>query len=106
MAIVITMANFGGAIASNIFRTQDAPRYLLGCVSINLYLHDYRLICLTVGIEIMFIVMGMLVIPIVVLMYMRLNARKDELERHVEETSGARDNIEVFDSEVKFRYTL
>ncbi|KIM57697.1 hypothetical protein SCLCIDRAFT_129929 [Scleroderma citrinum Foug A] len=89
MALVITMANFGGAIASNIFRTQDAPRYLLGF-----------------GIEIMFIVMGMLVIPVVVLMYMRLNARKDELERHVEETSGARGNIEVFDSEVKFRYTL
>ena len=104
MALVITMGNFGGAIASNIFRTQDVPRYILGCVSINSYLHDYNLICHTVGIEIMFIVMGMLVIPIVALAYMRLNARKDELERHVEETSG-RSCSEMFNEE-KFRYTL
>ena len=60
MALVITMGTLGGAIASNIFRAQDAPRYLLGCVSINPYLHEYRLIFITVGIEIMFIVMGML----------------------------------------------
>ncbi|KAL4071697.1 major facilitator superfamily domain-containing protein [Scleroderma yunnanense] len=71
MALVITMGNFGGAIASNIFRTQDAPRYLLGF-----------------GIEIMFTTMGMLIIPIVALTYKRLNARKDELERQKEETSG------------------
>jgi len=54
----------------------------------------------------MFIVMGMLVVPIVVLTYMRLNARKDELERRVEQTSGARGNSEVFNNEEKFRYTL
>ncbi|KAI6126508.1 MFS general substrate transporter [Pisolithus sp. B1] len=32
MAIVICMGNLGGAVASNIFRSQDAPRYLLGRV--------------------------------------------------------------------------
>ena len=104
MALVITMGTFGGAIASNIFRAQDAPRYLLGCVSINPYLYDYRLICLTVGIEIMFIVMGMLVIPIVVLAYVRLNTRKDELEIQME-TSGFRSRAEASNEE-KFRYTL
>lgn len=41
MALVITMGNFGGAIASNIFRTQDAPRYLLGCAWTNLHFHIY-----------------------------------------------------------------
>lgn len=30
MALHIGIGNFAGAIASNIFRTQDAPRYILG----------------------------------------------------------------------------
>ena len=30
MAAHIGIGNFAGAIASNIFRTQDAPRYVLG----------------------------------------------------------------------------
>ena len=30
MALQIGIGNFGGAIASNIYRTQDAPRYVLG----------------------------------------------------------------------------
>ncbi|KIM57699.1 hypothetical protein SCLCIDRAFT_28656 [Scleroderma citrinum Foug A] len=87
MALVITMGTFGGAIASNIFRAQDAPRYLLGF-----------------GIEIMFMVMGMLVIPIVALAYVRLNTRKDELEIQME-TSGFRSRAEASNEE-KFRYTL
>ena len=29
MALQIGIGNFGGAIASNIYRTQDAPRYVL-----------------------------------------------------------------------------
>ena len=38
MAMHIGIGNFGGAIASNIYRTQDAPRYILGreCFSIDL----------------------------------------------------------------------
>lgn len=30
MAVQIGIGNFSGAIASNIFRSQDAPRYILG----------------------------------------------------------------------------
>lgn len=30
MAVQIGIGNFGGAIASNIYRTQDAPRYVVG----------------------------------------------------------------------------
>jgi len=30
MALHIGIGNFSGAIASNIFRTKDAPRYVLG----------------------------------------------------------------------------
>ena len=31
MAVHIGIGNFSVVIASNIFRTQDAPRYLIGC---------------------------------------------------------------------------
>lgn len=85
MAIVICMGNLGGAIASNIFRSQDAPRYLLG-----------------LGIEIMFLAMGMIAVPIIALTYRRMNARKDTLERQVEVDAG-----EVLGAEKRsFRYTL
>lgn len=30
MALHIGIGNFAGAIASNVFRTQDAPRYIIG----------------------------------------------------------------------------
>jgi hypothetical protein len=35
MALHIGIGNFGGAIASNIFRTQDAPGYVLGRTSLE-----------------------------------------------------------------------
>lgn len=85
MAIVICMGNLGGAIASNIFRSQDAPRYLLG-----------------LGIEIMFLGMGMIAVPIIALTYRRMNARKDTFERQAEVDAG-----EVLGAEKRsFRYTL
>lgn len=36
MALHIGIGNFAGAIASNIYRTQDAPRYILGRMSQSL----------------------------------------------------------------------
>lgn len=33
MALHIGIGNFSGAIASNIYRSQDAPRYILGRTS-------------------------------------------------------------------------
>ncbi|KIJ14067.1 hypothetical protein PAXINDRAFT_79958 [Paxillus involutus ATCC 200175] len=61
IALQISAANLGGAAACNIFRSQDAPRYLLG--------H---------GLEIMFISIGLIAIPIIVLTYRRMN---DQLDR-------------------------
>ncbi|KIN94861.1 hypothetical protein M404DRAFT_17159 [Pisolithus tinctorius Marx 270] len=83
MALVICMGNLGGAIASNIFRSQDAPRYLLG-----------------LGIEIMFLAMGMIAVPIIALTYRRINARKDALQQQ-----GKMEGSEVLGKE-SFRYTL
>jgi len=61
IALQLGLANLGGAAACNIFRSQDAPRYLLG--------H---------GLEIMFISIGLIAIPIIVLTYRRMN---DQLDR-------------------------
>ncbi|KAH9017354.1 MFS general substrate transporter [Lactarius deliciosus] len=61
MALHIGIGNFSGAIASNVFRTQDAPRYILG--------H---------GIMLMFVGIGFVTIPIILLTYRRINRARDE----------------------------
>ena len=38
MALHIGIGNFSGAIASNIYRSQDAPRYILGRTSTTPYI--------------------------------------------------------------------
>ncbi|KAF8840161.1 MFS nicotinic acid transporter Tna1 [Paxillus ammoniavirescens] len=63
MALQLGVANLGGAAACNIFRSQDSPRYLLG--------H---------GLEIMFITIGLMAIPIIVFTYRRMNAQLDREE--------------------------
>jgi len=69
MALHIGVGNFSGAISSNVYRAQDAPRYLLG--------H---------GLELMFIGIGFVTIPIVVYLYRHINARRD---REVEEAKAS-----------------
>ncbi|KAG6331912.1 hypothetical protein ID866_7174 [Astraeus odoratus] len=89
MALVLTIGHFGGAIASNIFRAQDAPRYLLGY-----------------GLEIMFIGISMITIPIVAFTYYHLNAAKDALDRQMEEAVAEGHGDGVFKEKRNFRYTL
>ncbi|KIJ14037.1 hypothetical protein PAXINDRAFT_13153 [Paxillus involutus ATCC 200175] len=84
MALQISVGNLGGVIGSNILRTQDAPRYLLG--------H---------GLAIMFISIGLTTISIVVLVYKRLNARLDHDE--LLETQHAEPSLQEAPG---FRYTL
>ncbi|KAM5545391.1 hypothetical protein V8D89_001004 [Ganoderma adspersum] len=92
MALHIGIGNFGGAIASNIYRSQDAPRYILG--------H---------GIELMFVGIGFIVLPIVVLSYKRINARRDALMKEANE-NGTKFTPEELrrlgDRAPDFRYTL
>lgn len=68
MALHIGIGNFAGAIASNIYRSQDAPRYILG--------H---------GLELMFVGIGFISVPVTILLYMRINRQR---QRMLEERGG------------------
>lgn len=62
MALHIGIGNFSGAIASNVFRSQDAPRFIIG--------H---------GIMLMFVGIGFVSVPIVILLYIRINRERDRV---------------------------
>ncbi|KAI9068188.1 MFS general substrate transporter [Trametes sanguinea] len=61
---LVMFANTGGAIACNIYRVSDAPRYLRGHLA-----------------EIGFVSMGLLLMPVLFLAYTRENARRDGVQR-------------------------
>ncbi|KAJ3484973.1 hypothetical protein NLI96_g5276 [Meripilus lineatus] len=92
MALHIGIGNFAGAIASNIYRSQDAPRYVLG--------H---------GLELMFVGIGFITLPLTVLIYTRINAKRDRQQKEM-----AENGIRFTDDELRrmgdrapdFRYTL
>ncbi|KDQ51627.1 hypothetical protein JAAARDRAFT_139858 [Jaapia argillacea MUCL 33604] len=93
MALQIGIGNFSGAISSNVYRTQDEPRYIIG--------H---------AIELMFIGIGFICLPIAVLLYKRINAQRDRAEREAGESGKSRytdqELREMGDRAPDFRYTL
>ncbi|KAA1475242.1 MFS general substrate transporter, partial [Dentipellis sp. KUC8613] len=90
MAVHIGIGNFSGAIASNVFRSQDAPRYIIG--------H---------GIMLMFVGIGFISVPAAVLLYIRINRQRD---RVAAEGSGPKytdkELRELGDRAPDFRYIL
>ena len=114
MALHIGIGNFGGAIASNIYRSQDAPRYILGRAYLLSSFSVPESAALTVlratdGIELMFVGIGFIVLPIVVLSYKRINARRDAIMKEANE-NGTKFTPEELrrlgDRAPDFRYTL
>ncbi|KAF8884550.1 MFS general substrate transporter [Gymnopilus junonius] len=94
MAMQIGIGNFSGAIASNIYRSQDAPRFLVG--------H---------GCELMFVGIGFVTVPIAVLAYIHINnkrdaAQKEALERGETNKYTPQQLREMGDRAPDFRYTL
>nr|VWO98162.1 Fructose transporter 1 [Ganoderma boninense] len=84
--------NTGGLIASNMFRSQDAPRYITG--------H---------GAEMGFIGMGLVLVPIVMFAYTRANMNKDAKMREAEdrgEKYAPEELRKLGDRAPDFRYTL
>jgi len=95
MAVHIGIGNFAGAIASNIFRTQDAPRYILG--------H---------ALELMFIGIGLLTVPLTILIYTHINRKRDALLKEISAGGGmavrytTNEIREMGDKSPDFRYSL
>ncbi|KAH9914901.1 MFS general substrate transporter [Epithele typhae] len=92
MALHFGIGTLSGAVASNIYRTQDAPRYILG--------H---------GIALMFVGIGFIALPIAVVSYKRINARREAAMREADER-GVKYTPEELrrmgDRAPDFRYTL
>ncbi|KAG1740813.1 MFS general substrate transporter [Suillus paluster] len=94
MALQIGIGNFSGAISSVIYRSQDSPRFILG--------H---------AVELMFVGIGFIFLPIVVFLYKRINAQRDAAERIAMERG---EKVQYSDEELRelgdrapdFRYTL
>ncbi|TDL18250.1 MFS general substrate transporter [Rickenella mellea] len=91
MAVQIGIGNFSGAIASNIFRTKDAPRYILG--------H---------GLELMFVGIGFITVPLAIFLYTRINTQRDTAERNADTAIKytPEELREMGDRAPDFRYTL
>ncbi|KAG9310068.1 MFS general substrate transporter [Chiua virens] len=94
LSMQIGIGNFSGAIAANIYLSRDSPRYILG--------H---------GLEIMFVGIGIITLPILVFLYKRINDQRDEdLRQRVErgEKLGltVRELRDLGDRAPDFRYTL
>ncbi|KAF9234655.1 MFS general substrate transporter [Melanogaster broomeanus] len=94
MAFHIGIGNFSAAIASNIYRSQDSPRFILG--------H---------GLELMFVGIGLITVPVLVLLYNSVNQSRDEaerlrLERGEKLKLSVQDLRELGDRAPDFRYTL
>ncbi|KAJ8474822.1 hypothetical protein ONZ51_g6966 [Trametes cubensis] len=94
LAIQAISGQVGGIIASNIYRTQDEPRYITGHIA-----------------ELALVVMGLLVVPMAVAVYARTNSRRDAMQREASEKGSSQQYSpeelrKLADRAPDFRYTL
>ncbi|KAM5545341.1 hypothetical protein V8D89_000954, partial [Ganoderma adspersum] len=92
IACQVIFGNTGGAIAGIVFRSQDAPRYIRG--------H---------GVEIGFVSMGLLLMPVLLYLYTRANVRKEAKLRQLDESGekyAPEELRRMGDRAPDFRYTL
>ncbi|KAI0356822.1 MFS general substrate transporter [Trametes cingulata] len=92
LGVQLMFGNVGGAIASNIYRIQDAPRYVRG--------H---------AIEIGVGAAGLVIVPLTVLAYARINSRRNVRQGNDEASEEPHSDEEIRrlgDRAPDFRYTL
>ncbi|RDX52238.1 MFS general substrate transporter [Lentinus brumalis] len=92
IAMQLGFSSFGGIIASNIYRTQDAPRYILG--------H---------ALEMGFMAIALLLVPLTVVCYMRINRQRETIcgEEVEKDIRWAPEELRrLGDRAPDFRYTL
>ncbi|KAL7284829.1 hypothetical protein ACG7TL_002142 [Trametes sanguinea] len=89
MAVQAISGQVGGIIASNIYRTQDAPRYTTGHI-----------------VELAFIALGLVLVPVVVLVYTRINSRRVEGQEKAFGEGIPEDFRRMGDRAPEFRYTI
>ena len=87
MAIQIGVGNLGGAMASNFYRANDSPKYILG--------H---------ALEIAFICVGLVAVIVLRVNYKRINKKRDTMG--VDENLGNKEMSEMGDRAPTFRYVV
>lgn len=110
MAVHIGLGNFAVMIGVNIFRTQDAPRYIFARTSLHSYtpilgLTDVKLDTMSL----MFVGIGFISVFIAVAVYMHINAKRDALACNSENgvCGYSLDELrDMGDRAPSFRYTL
>jgi hypothetical protein len=103
--------NFGGAFASNIYRTKDAPRYIVGreCSrSVYIVVEVSSRICVCAdAIELMFVGIGFIFLPIVVILYKRINSKRERMMNADGRPAYSEQELkEMGDKAPDFRYTI
>lgn len=111
MALHIGIGNFGGAIASNIYRSQDSPRFILGRTSSHsgCCYCIYFLTLISDALEFIFVGIGLICVPIAVLTYIKINNKRDKkMQEALEcgEKLSPEDIRKLGDSSPDFRYVL
>lgn len=113
MAIHIGVGNFSGAIAANIYRSKDTPRFLVGRKSFSLLQRGKKSFKGHVidGVELMFVGIGLIVVPILIVSYIRINKKRDAIQQEAldrgETSKFTKQQLRALgDRAPDFRYTL
>lgn len=107
MALQIGIGNFSGAIASNIYRSQDSPRYVLGRTASLSIMPALQADLGVDALEFIFITIGFVIIPLLVFTYTRINARRARAVANGEQKAFSVEQLRAMgDRSPEFRYTL
>jgi len=107
----IGLGNFASIMGISFYRSQDSPRFIFGreaCLSMSALEPN---IPVTDALELMFVAIGLIVIPLVVFTYIRIDRKRDASEKAALEGGNLmrytdRELQMMGDRAPDFRYTL